>query len=78
MNGCGGRVFAVDLPSGLDCDAGTPQGACVRAQETGTFVAPKKGFEAPGAAEYTGRVHVVDIGVPRTLLTSSGLREESW
>ncbi len=77
INGSGGRVFAVDLPSGLDCDTGTPLGPCVRAQDTGTFVAPKKGFEAPAAAEYTGRVHVVDIGVPRKLLTSSGLREES-
>ena len=32
------------------------------------FVAPKKGFLSPGAAAYTGRVHVIDIGVPRRLL----------
>jgi NAD(P)H-hydrate epimerase len=77
INRSGRRVFAVDLPSGLDCDTGAPLGPCVRARETGTFVAPKKGFEVPTAAEYTGRVHVVDIGVPRKLLTSSDLREES-
>jgi len=59
------RVFAVDLPSGLDCDSGKPAGECVRADETATFVAPKRGFDAPGADAFTGRVHVVGIGAPR-------------
>jgi NAD(P)H-hydrate epimerase len=68
INSAGKRVFAVDLPSGLDCDTGQPLGVCVRADETATFVAPKRGFDAPGAARWTGRVHVVDIGVPKKLL----------
>jgi len=63
-------VFAVDLPSGLDCDTGLPLGPCVRAAHTATFVAPKRGFDSPGAALYTGQVHVIDIGVPRVLLQS--------
>ena len=62
------RVLAVDLPSGLDCDTGQPLGPCVRAAHTATFVAPKRGFDAPGAAAFTGQVHVIDIGVPRCLL----------
>lgn len=61
-------VFAVDLPSGLDCDTGVAEGDCVRADVTATFVAPKRGFDRPGAADRTGTVHVVDIGVPRRLL----------
>ena len=64
------RVLAVDLPSGLDCDTGEPLGACVRAAHTATFVAQKRGFETPDAAAYTGEVHVIDIGVPRSLLDS--------
>jgi NAD(P)H-hydrate epimerase len=36
----------------------------VRATLTATFVARKVGFDEPGAAEYTGEVHVVPIGVP--------------
>jgi NAD(P)H-hydrate epimerase len=64
----GARVFAVDLPSGLDCDTGRPLGPCVTADVTGTFVARKVGFDQPGAAEHTGAVHVLDIGVPRALL----------
>jgi NAD(P)H-hydrate epimerase len=31
---------------------------------TVTFVARKKGFDAPGAEQYTGRVVVADIGIP--------------
>lgn len=61
------RKLAVDLPSGLDCDTGQPSGHTVRADHTCTFVAAKTGFLAPGAAHYTGQVHVVDIGIPRKL-----------
>ena len=63
-----GRVLAVDVPSGLDCDTGRAAGACVRADATVTFVAPKRGFSSPEAAAFTGAVHVVGIGAPRRLL----------
>lgn len=62
------RVFAVDLPSGMDCDTGQPLGSCIRARHTATFVARKPGFDAPGVSTFTGDVHVIDIGVPRRLL----------
>ena len=68
------RVFAVDLPSGLDCDTGLPLGPCVRADVTGTFVARKRGFDRPDSEAFTGRVHVLDIGVPRRLLEACGVR----
>ena len=61
-------VFAVDLPSGLDCDTGVPEGPCIRAEHTGTFVARKIGFDNPQSREWTGEVHVLDIGVPQNLL----------
>ena len=35
---------------------------------TCTFVAMKRGFAAPGAEQYTGRIHVLDIGAPRRLV----------
>ncbi|HMF20287.1 MAG TPA: NAD(P)H-hydrate epimerase [Gemmataceae bacterium] len=62
------HVLAVDIPSGLDCDSGQPLGATIRAEQTATFVAPKRGFAHPAAAAHTGLVHVVDIGLPRILL----------
>jgi NAD(P)H-hydrate epimerase len=68
INETAGRVFAVDIPSGLDCDTGQPLGPCVRADHTATFVAMKKGYANPEAARWLGKVHVVDIGVPRTLV----------
>ena len=67
INSQEGKVLAIDLPSGLDCDTGAPLETCVRATHTATMVAAKIGFAA--AREYTGEVHVVDIGIPRRLLT---------
>jgi NAD(P)H-hydrate epimerase len=69
----GAKVFAIDLPSGLDCDTGTAPGACVRADVTATFVAPKVGFAAPAAKPLLGVVYAVGIGVPRVLLAAYGL-----
>ena len=66
----GALVFALDLPTGLDCDSGEPLGHTVRATHTATFVAPKRGFLAPGAAAWVGEVHVIDIGAPRALVES--------
>ena len=68
INAARKKVFAVDLPSGLDCDIGSPLGCCVRADHTATFVTRKPGFDSPGADQLTGKVHVIDIGIPRVLL----------
>jgi NAD(P)H-hydrate epimerase len=68
MNHSDKPIFALDLPSGLDADTGAPLGVAVRATATATFVASKIGFTAPGAANYTGEVAVIDIGLPRCLL----------
>jgi NAD(P)H-hydrate epimerase len=67
------RVLAVDLPSGLDADSGATFGACVTADVTATFVAPKRGFDAPAARDRTGSVHVIGIGAPACLLAAYGV-----
>ena len=56
------------MPSGLDCDTGEPLGPTVRATHTATFVAHKKGFRNPASRQWTGEVHVIDIGAPRVLV----------
>jgi len=57
-------ILAVDIPSGLDCDAGEPLGAAIRASYTVTFAAVKKGFRASKTATaYTGEIFVASIGV---------------
>ena len=58
------KVVAVDLPSGLDCNAGNPLGCAVRATITVPFVALNKGFEEHAAREYLGNIIVAGIGVP--------------
>jgi NAD(P)H-hydrate epimerase len=68
LNSAAASRLAVDLPSGLDCDTGDAARHTIRAAETCTFVAMKRGFAAPGAGQYTGRVHVLDIGAPRRLV----------
>ena len=70
INAADAKVLAIDLPSGLDCDTGEPLGSCIRAEETATFVARKQGFDVPDSQQWTGTVHVIDIGVPRLLLES--------
>jgi NAD(P)H-hydrate epimerase len=62
------KVMAVDLPSGLDCDTGAAAQDTVVADRTCTFIAVKSGFLAAGADRFTGRVHVIDIGVPTRLV----------
>ena len=75
INRSGCQVFAVDLPSGLDCDTGLPietlandTAVCVRAAHTATFVARKRGFDNPASQAFTGEVQVVGIGIPKKLL----------
>jgi NAD(P)H-hydrate epimerase len=68
VNGAGVPVLAVDLPSGLDCDSGRPLGACIKADRTITFVAPKIGFAEADARAFLGEVVVGDIGCPPELI----------
>jgi len=67
INRSSARVLAIDLPSGLDCDTGEILGRCVCADQTATMVAAKTGMLAECAVEWIGEVHVVDIGIPRSL-----------
>jgi hydroxyethylthiazole kinase-like uncharacterized protein yjeF len=63
INACDCPIFAVDIPSGLECDTGRPLGTAIKACCTVTFVAVKKGFTNEDAAQYTGEIFVASIGV---------------
>lgn len=64
----GPLVVAVDVPSGLDADAGEAVGSAVHAHHTITFLAEKAGYKNAAAREYLGRLTVVDIGAPTELI----------
>ncbi|WP_273061708.1 NAD(P)H-hydrate dehydratase [Colibacter massiliensis] len=64
----GGKVIAVDMPTGVNSDTGAVEGTAVRADLTVTFGAYKCGqFLYPGK-EYTGRTELDAIGLPVRLL----------
>lgn len=75
INRVSARILAIDLPTGLDCDTGLPVDAVnpvvVNAEFTATFVARKLGFENSASTAFTGKVRVIDIGVPHSMFGES-------
>jgi ADP-dependent NAD(P)H-hydrate dehydratase / NAD(P)H-hydrate epimerase len=54
-------VFAVDLPTGLDCDSGKADRDCVVADFTVTIGYAKPGLVVDSAVNYVGRIEVVPL-----------------
>ncbi|WP_417392199.1 NAD(P)H-hydrate epimerase [Gimesia sp.] len=77
INQAPGFKLAVDLPSGLDCDTGQPLGECIHAHQTATFVAEKQGFANPDSRQYTGTIHVLQIGAPRQIVRDLLQKQDS-
>lgn len=64
VNDSNAKIFAVDVPSGLNGDTGEPQGAAIRAAVTLTVGAPKTGMLAESAWPYVGRLEVAtEVGL---------------
>jgi NAD(P)H-hydrate epimerase len=60
-------VFAVDCPTGLDCDTGDLDPAALAADVTVTFAYPKLGLLRFPGAEAVGEIVVADIAIPSEL-----------
>lgn len=60
-------VFALDCPSGVDCDTGAADPSVLSADETITFIAAKPGHFIFPAAAQVGNLMVSTIGIPYTL-----------
>lgn len=67
-------IIAVDIPSGLSADTGMVYGSCIKADATVTFAIPKRGVILYPAADYVGDLEVVDIGIPKKLISSSPIK----
>lgn len=57
----GARVIAIDIPSGLDADSGTPYPGAVRADVTLTIACVKQGLLADSALDHVGRLALIPL-----------------
>jgi hydroxyethylthiazole kinase-like uncharacterized protein yjeF len=73
INSSGARVVSVDLPSGLDADAGVAYAPTVQAQTTVTLGLPKAGLVSRDGPRHAGEVWVVDIGIPFEVYAALGV-----
>jgi hydroxyethylthiazole kinase-like uncharacterized protein yjeF len=69
MNQSGLPIVAIDIPSGLDADKGTPLGACVQAAMTVALAYPKLGQVIHPGLEHVGELVVADIGIEPAAVT---------
>jgi ADP-dependent NAD(P)H-hydrate dehydratase / NAD(P)H-hydrate epimerase len=64
INSSTAKILSVDIPSGLDATTGRVLGCCVKADNTVTFVAKKRGMVINVGPDYCGKIKVADIGLP--------------
>jgi hydroxyethylthiazole kinase-like uncharacterized protein yjeF len=69
-------VIAVDIPSGMSADSGSPLGEVLPAKMTVTFGLPKIGFLTPIGASISGVLKTNPIGFPPELLNAAFLKHE--
>lgn len=71
VNGSGVPVVAVDVPSGLSSDSGTPPGRHIVADLTVTFAAPKLCHVLAPASAACGDLEVVEISIPQAVMRAA-------
>ncbi|OGP52534.1 MAG: hypothetical protein A2Y65_02250 [Deltaproteobacteria bacterium RBG_13_52_11] len=67
-------VMAVDIPSGIDATGGKVLGAAIQATLTTTFCLAKIGQMIEPGAHHVGKLEVVDIGIPRSLIEEANIK----
>jgi len=68
LNSGNAPVVAVDIPSGVDADTGVAAEGAVKSRETVTFAYAKQGLYMYPARQFTGKVSVEDISIPKGAL----------
>jgi NAD(P)H-hydrate epimerase len=75
INKSGIPVVAVDLPSGLDATSGNVLGIAIGARLTCTFGLAKRGLVIYPGLSFAGKLEIIDIGIPRSLVRAARLQE---
>ncbi len=73
VNESKGCVVSVDIPSGLDADAGFSGEGCVMADYTVTFQIPKAGLLINDGPKACGNLKVKDISIPKAAIDAMEL-----
>jgi len=68
INEISGQVLSVDIPSGLDANTGEIHGIAMKANDTVTMAALKPGLLIGEGPDYSGDVHIAEIGIPNRIL----------
>src|SRR5215831_996774 len=63
INKCNCKTIAVDIPSGMFVDRSSKGNIIIRADHTLSFQCLKPAFLVAENADYTGYVHILDIGL---------------
>lgn len=67
-------IISVDIPSGLLANTGQPTEIALRADMTVTFGFPKLGHILYPGPDYSGRLIVSDIGIPKAAANAQGVK----
>ena len=67
-------IIAVDIPSGLSGLTGQPLGIAIKATATCTMALPKIGLVTSPGFEYTGDLHIIEIGIPKEAIQSHDIK----
>ncbi len=76
LNASGLPIVAVDIPSGLDADKGTPLGVAIQAELTVALGLAKIGEVIYPGLNFVGALAVADIGIDPRVLTAVAPRTE--
>lgn len=71
INEAEAEIVSIDIPSGIDGVTGKVQNVAVKADVTITFMVPKIGLCLYPGVWYAGKLKVMDIGIPKQLISES-------